>query len=164
MKVWVKTDVAPEGKYLVVRRDGTIPTWPHFVLGGDDENSPASLRAYADEGEKNGLDPEYVASVRELADEYETRAIAIANGTMPGKPDPDAPPHRKDNPAVVAMMRGVGDLSGYGMKSGRMVQIADYIAELQAIMERWGNTCVYIRDASWITNASMWHPTRTSDE
>lgn len=24
----------PEGKYLVKRRDGTVPPWPHFVLGG----------------------------------------------------------------------------------------------------------------------------------
>jgi hypothetical protein len=35
MKVWVKTEIAPEGKYLVVRRDGTIPSWPHFVLVPD---------------------------------------------------------------------------------------------------------------------------------
>ena len=25
-----------EGKFLVTRRDGTIPKWPHFVLGGRD--------------------------------------------------------------------------------------------------------------------------------
>ena len=108
MKIWVKTDVAPEGKYLVVRRDGTIPNWPHFVLGGDDPNSPAGLRGYADKAEENGLDPEYVASIREQADEWESRCL--------GKSDPDAPPHRKDNPMIVAMMRKRGaDLSRYGM-------------------------------------------------
>ena len=67
MKIWAKTEEFKEGKYLVVRRDGTIPSWPHFVLGGDDENAPAALRAYADSAERNKLDPDYVASVRELA-------------------------------------------------------------------------------------------------
>lgn len=104
-KVWVKTETHREGKYLVVRRDGTIPAWPHFVLGGDDPQSPAALRAYADVGEKNGLDPEYVQSIREIADEWERR-----NG---GKADPASGPHRKDNPAIIAMMRGEGDLSNY---------------------------------------------------
>jgi hypothetical protein len=30
-----------------------------------------------------------------------------------------------------------------------MIQIADFIRELQGIQERWGNTCVYIRDLTW---------------
>jgi len=34
-------------------------------------------------------------------------------------------------------------------RRGRMVQILDLIAELQLIQERFGNTCVYIRDVSW---------------
>jgi hypothetical protein len=34
-------------------------------------------------------------------------------------------------------------------KMGRMVQIDDFIKELQATRERFGNTCVYIRDVSW---------------
>lgn len=34
-------------------------------------------------------------------------------------------------------------------RTGRMIQIADYIKELQDIQARFGNTCVYIRDASW---------------
>jgi hypothetical protein len=32
---------------------------------------------------------------------------------------------------------------------GRKVQIADLISELTGIQDRWGNTCVYIRDMSW---------------
>jgi hypothetical protein len=113
MKIWAKTKEFQEGKYLVVRRDGTIPHWPHFVIGGDDPNASAALRAYADEAEKNKLDPEYVASIRELADDFEARVKAIASGEMQGKADPDAPPHRKDNPAIIEMMRGNGDLSDY---------------------------------------------------
>lgn len=106
MKIWAKTDGQyREGKYLVVRRDGTVPNWPHFVLGGDDPSAPAALRAYADDAEKRGLDPEYVASVRELADDFAAREG--------GKPDPDAPPHRTDNPAVIALMRREGDLTNY---------------------------------------------------
>ena len=31
----------------------------------------------------------------------------------------------------------------------RMIQIDDYIKELREIREKFGNTCVYIRDASW---------------
>ena len=105
MKIWAKTEEFSEGKYLVVRRDGTVPSWPHFVLGGDDPNAPAALRAYARSAQANGCDPEYVASIRELADDWEKRA--------PGKSDPDAPPHRTDNPDVIRMMRGEFDLKDY---------------------------------------------------
>ena len=36
-----------------------------------------------------------------------------------------------------------------GRMMGRMIRIDDYIKELQQIREKFGNTCVYIRDASW---------------
>jgi hypothetical protein len=107
MKIWAKTEEFSEGKYLVVRRDGTIPPWPHFVLGADDPNAPAALRAYADEGDKNGLDPEYTASLRELASDWEHRDRTNS------KADPDAPPHRVDNPSIIQLMRGNGDLSNF---------------------------------------------------
>jgi hypothetical protein len=113
VKVWVKTTVAPEGKYLVVRRDGTIPHWPHFVLGGDDPNSPAALNAYADQAAMNGLDFDYVASIRELSDDFQRRVDAIARGEIKGKADPDAPPHRRDNPAIISAMRGERELTDY---------------------------------------------------
>jgi hypothetical protein len=32
---------------------------------------------------------------------------------------------------------------------GRMVQIDDFIKELQETRRKFGNTCVYIRDVSW---------------
>lgn len=111
MKLWQKTDGDyREGKYLIVRRDGTIPNWPAFICGGNDPASSAALRAYADEADVLGYEAEYVASVRELADDFEQRARAVA-GTV--KVDPEAPPHRIDNPSVVAMMRGEADLSEY---------------------------------------------------
>lgn len=33
-------------KYLVVRRDGTIPSWPYFVLGAQDPCTLPAMRAY----------------------------------------------------------------------------------------------------------------------
>jgi hypothetical protein len=89
-----------EGKYLVKRRDGTIPEWMWFVLGSADPNAPAGLRGYADEAEKNGFDPRYVADVRAMADEWERE---LASGSVPVG-DPDAPRHRIDDPATVAEM------------------------------------------------------------
>lgn len=33
----------PGKKFLVLRRDGTIPDWPWFVLGGEDPMAPGAL-------------------------------------------------------------------------------------------------------------------------
>lgn len=101
MKIWAKTEEFSEGKYLVVRRDGTIPEWPHFVLGAFDPCASAALRTYAAEAELSGYDPEYVQSIRDLAMDFsqmaETeRARKIA--------DPDAGPHRKDDQLIVDLM------------------------------------------------------------
>ena len=100
MKVWAKTKEFFEGKFLVVRRDGTIPAWPHFVMGARDPAVPAALRSYADEAERLGFDPEYAASIRELADDFERYRL------VEGRGDADAAPHRKDDPAVLAFMSG----------------------------------------------------------
>lgn len=102
-KIWVKGVEAPEGKYLVVRRDGTVPEWGHFVLSYTDPATPHALMAYAQACELLEMDPEYVASIRELAEEL---------SALPRDPksDPDSGPHRKDNPAVVRLMRREADL------------------------------------------------------
>lgn len=102
-KIWVKREDVPEGKYLVVRRDGTIPEWGHFVLSYDDPATPVALNAYAHVCEMLEMDAEYVASIRELAEELSTRPRSEVS-------DPDAGPHRKDNPAVVRLMRREADL------------------------------------------------------
>lgn len=107
MKVWAKTQEFSEGKFLVVRRDGTVPAWPHYVLGARDPAAPAAMRAYADEAQRlteegeADYDPEYVASLRELADDFDRYREAAGPG------DPDAPPHRTDDPAVIAAMTGL---------------------------------------------------------
>lgn len=98
MKLWAKTKEFSEGKFLVVRRDGTIPAWPHFVMGARDPAVPAGLRAYVAEAERLGFDPAYVASIRELADDF------AAYREREGSGDADAGPHRRDVPQIVALM------------------------------------------------------------
>jgi hypothetical protein len=99
MKIWRQTEEFSEGKFLVVRRDGSVPHWPHFVIGARDPFAGAALRAYADAAEKGGADPEFVASVREEAERY------AAYRALQGDGDPDAPPHRVDNVDVINAMR-----------------------------------------------------------
>jgi hypothetical protein len=100
VKIWLKTKEFFEGKFLVVRRDGSIPHWPHFVLGARDPSAPIALRAYAEHARLSGCDEEYVTSIIELADDFETYRKREGNG------DPPAGPHRKDDPDVVDVMRG----------------------------------------------------------
>lgn len=97
--LWRNNPETPGGKYLVKRRDGTIPEWPYFVIGGADPAASVALRAYADEAERLGMDARYVADVRELASDFEDYLAEHASG------DPDAPRHRKDDPATVAEMQ-----------------------------------------------------------
>lgn len=100
MKVWAKTDgEVREGKFLVVRRDGTVPAWPHFVMGARDPAVPYALRAYADQAKERGYDPEYVDSVRQLASDFAQYRHEHGAG------DPDKGPHRKDDPNVIRAMR-----------------------------------------------------------
>lgn len=97
--LWRKNPETPGGKYLVTRRDGTIPEWPHFVLGARDRAAIYALRAYADEAERLGMDAQFVADIREEADIWERELPNRGEG------DPDAPRHRTDDPATVAKMR-----------------------------------------------------------
>lgn len=91
MKLW--------NKFLVVRRDGTVPEWPYLVLGARDPAAPAALRAYADAAEGLGMDPEYISDIRGQANDWERYRAEYGEG------DPDAPPHRPDNPEVVGRLR-----------------------------------------------------------
>jgi hypothetical protein len=100
MKIWAKTNEFFEGKFLVVRRDGSVPHWPHFVLGGRDPAAPYALRAYANEAIRRGYDAAFCESINELANDFEQYCQHQGNG------DPDAPPHRRDDPAVIMAMRG----------------------------------------------------------
>lgn len=97
--LWRYNPETPEGKYLVKRRDGTIPEWPNFVLGAKDPAAPAALRAYARECVVLGLNPDYIADIYTLAGEFEIYRSKHGTG------DPDRGRHRKDDPSTVAEMR-----------------------------------------------------------
>lgn len=87
-----------EGKYLVQRRDGSVPEWPYFVLGAKDPCAYAALMAYAVAAEHANLDPAYCDDIRALAYQFEQYRLAHGTG------DPDAPKHREDNPEIIRRM------------------------------------------------------------
>jgi hypothetical protein len=86
-------------KFIVMRRDGTVPEWPYFVLGARDPAAPTALRAYAVAAKLLGMDPAYAEDLRGQADDWD------AYRREHGEGDPDAPPHRKDNPHVVSLLK-----------------------------------------------------------
>lgn len=86
-------------KFLVMRRDGSVPEWPYFVIGARDPAAPAALTAYAHEAQRLGMDPEYAKDLVRLADEFDRWREAAGEG------DPDAPPHRVDDPEIIARWR-----------------------------------------------------------
>lgn len=88
----------PGGKYLVQRRDGSIPEWPYLVLGGKDPAAVAGLLAYAAKAEELGYDPVYVEDIRKLADRFE--AYRAESG--PGNPTEGS--QCRDNPEIVTRM------------------------------------------------------------
>lgn len=138
MKIWAKTDgEVREDKYLVVRRDGTVPEWGHMVLALTDAGTPKALRAYADECQRFGLQPDFVASVRGLARDSESISeeakIQAAFDGSKGS-DPDAGPHRKDLPEVIDMMRHNSDVAGLVSELTTLRGLADRMAEaLQSV-------------------------------
>jgi len=98
-RLWRNTDGVREGKYLVLRRDGTVPAWPYFVIGAADPAAVAALTAYADAAEELNMDPEFVADIHGLASQFDAWRQQHSTG------DPDAPPHRTDDPAVIQRMQ-----------------------------------------------------------
>ena len=100
--LWRNNPDTPEGKYLLVRRDGSIVEWPHFAMGAKDPASPAGLRAYAAEARRLGMNEQYCGDVEGLANFFESYRREHGDG------DPDRGRHRKDDSATVAEMRHGG--------------------------------------------------------
>jgi len=96
--LWRNQEGTREGKYLVQRRDGTIPEWPAFVIGAADPAAPEALYAYANRCRDLGFDEQYVLDIIALADEFVEWRLNHQDG------DPDAPRHRKDDPEIIAKM------------------------------------------------------------
>lgn len=99
VRLWRNIEGTEEGKYLVLRRDGTTPEWPYFILSAADPAVPLALRTYAAECERLGFDPDYTSDIMGLASEFEQ--WRETNGTG----NPDAPRHRTDDPVTVEKMR-----------------------------------------------------------
>lgn len=97
--LWRKNPETPEGKYLIKRRDGTVPEWPSLVIGAKDPCARAALHKLADEAERLGFNAKYVADMHETAEEFECYRLAHGDG------DPDKGRHRIDDPGTVAEMR-----------------------------------------------------------
>ena len=58
-------------KYLVVRRDGTVPRWPWFVLGGRDQAARDAMRFYLQRCRELRYDPAYLDALEEVARSFE---------------------------------------------------------------------------------------------
>jgi hypothetical protein len=101
----------PEGKYLVKRRDGTVPPWPHFVLGGADPIAAVALRAYAREVLRLIQEEPEKATQMGLTEAFGNRVLAFANEAFDrwreehGEGDPGMGPHRIDDPSTIAEMK-----------------------------------------------------------
>ena len=106
--IWRNNPETPEGKYpIMLRRDGSPVENRFFGLLLKDPGAPAAFRAYAAEHRRLGSDPVYVADILKLADEAEREFRRARHGEI-RMPDPDAPPHRKDDPAILAWARSIG--------------------------------------------------------
>ena len=93
-------------KFLVLRRDGTVPAWHWFVLGGADPAAAYGLRAYAERARDLNYDPDYIEDVLRLATAMDDECQAYEVAGAPG--DPTAPPHRKDVNWVVRLLKRAG--------------------------------------------------------
>ena len=147
-----------EGKYLVMRRDGTLPEWPSFVLGGRDPHAPAALRAYAASiATDPDCHPDLAARLLRLADEFD--AYRAEHG--PG--DPTRGRHRKDDPDTVRVMRGeprrVYLVFEYDRDTGRHFLSAhlreeDARQKVSGYFDRYVEACVTEQSATGV-NQSM---------
>lgn len=107
-----KKDAQP-GKFLVIRRDGTVPDWTWCVLGAADPYAPAALRAMASEilappPRDTDADRAQRAYARDLIVEADSWVAERYCRAEAGKKrgDPEAGPHRVDNERILKLMRG----------------------------------------------------------
>jgi len=89
----------PEGKYLVLRRDGTVPPWPSFVLGAGDKAADWTLWFYSWMAWWFGMAKGYRQAVARRAKKFTDWRKQNGEG------DPDAGRHRIDDPWVISKMR-----------------------------------------------------------
>lgn len=95
--VWQINDEC-ENKYLVQRRDGTVPNWPWLVLGAKDPAVPEAIRCLSKVSRDLGMDSQYCDDLLILADKFES--FRLKNGVG----DPDAEKHRIDSPEIIKLI------------------------------------------------------------
>jgi hypothetical protein len=106
--LWRNNPETKEGKYpIVLRRDGTPLESRFIVLTLKDPATAKALEAYADAAEEWDMDADYVAAIRELAIDALEECAKDQKLEKPTT-DPDAPRHRKDDPAILAWARSIG--------------------------------------------------------
>lgn len=104
--LWRKNQATPEGKYpVVLRRDGSLPEWPYFVLGGRDFAAPEALDTYAKQCELIGCEAVYVADVRMEAVRWRKAQIAHGDDMVRSRAEAAKYPHRKDDPLTLQLAR-----------------------------------------------------------
>lgn len=109
MRLWRNNPETSEGKYpIVLRRDGTPVETPYMVLLVRDPAFDAAITAYADEGERLGYDPAYIADLRAMVAEAPAMRERIEAAKILAPSDPGAPRHRTDDPAILAWARSIG--------------------------------------------------------
>ena len=83
-------------KFLVLRRDGSVPEWPWLVMGAADPAVPGALHQYAMIARLHGMDSEYCSQIHTLA----ARMVQWREDNWTG--DPDGEPHRVDKLEIVS--------------------------------------------------------------
>lgn len=113
-------------KYIVLRRDGTLPPWPLFVLSLGDAAAEPALRAYIEHCQTQDYDPDYLEFLRMLEEE----GLSYRTET-PVRERPDGmQPDRETHPLVAALLE-TGDLSQAlaAALPGMVRQKAAYVVE-----------------------------------
>lgn len=96
------------GKFLVLRRDGSVPDWSWFVLGAADKAAPEALYAYADAVRVPMCSAEvwdYSRDVHKIGDAFVKERVEREKAGKK-KGDPEAGKHRTDDPLIIALMKG----------------------------------------------------------
>lgn len=174
-RLWRNDPNVPGGcKYLVTRRDGTVPEWPWFVLGAKDPATPTALRAYANVCESLKMDPQYVSDLRAMADEWDRYRFDHGQG------DPDAPRHRTDDPETVSKMCGLPQINPGADRSAPQPatwavlellghrRLAGRVSEEEHFGVKMGRIDIPQKDGSFVTQlfggASVYGMTVVSEE
>ena len=105
MRLWRNNPTTPEGKYpIVLRRDGSPLESRYIVMVLKDPAVEYALAAYAKRAEELGYDLALVDDINKLCGD-----CRMERERMTRAADPDAPPHRKDDPVVLAWAHSIGN-------------------------------------------------------